>query len=146
MALGWLREQRDKLAGEVSKFRHRNFMEAVVAGCALVAAADGNIASAEKQKMLGFIQQSDALKAFKTDDVITAFNKIVGKFEFDHAIGKAEALQVIGRARNNPAEARLLVRVCCAIGAADGNFDPSERQMVVEICRELGLDPKEFDL
>lgn len=146
MALEWLKEQRNKLQAEVSKFRNRTFMEGVVAGCALVAHADGTIDSAEKQKMMGFIQQSDTLQAFKTEDVITAFNKVAGKFEFDFAIGKAEALKVIGKLRNNPAEARLLVRVCCAIGAADGNFDPDERRVVHEICRELGLEPTEFDL
>ena len=54
-------------------------------------------------------------------------------------------MQAIGRVKK-PEEARLLVRVCCMIGAADGNFDDKERALVTDICRELELNPKDFDL
>lgn len=150
MVLNWLKENVQKaragMAAEVSKFRNRSFMEAIVAGCALVAAADGSIDSSEKQKMAGFMQNSDELKNFAMPDVIKFFEKIVANFEFDHAIGKAEALKVIGKIKGKDDQARLLVRVTCAIGAADGDFDADERKMVADICRELGLDPSEFDL
>ena len=47
--LEWLKTNataaRDKLSAEVSKFKNREFMEAVVSGCALVAATDGDISS-----------------------------------------------------------------------------------------------------
>ena len=39
-----------------------------------------------------------------------------------------------------------MVRVCCAIGAADGNFDDDEKAVVRKICAELNLNPKDFDL
>ena len=129
--LEWLKTNataaRDKLSAEVSKFKNREFMEAVVSGCALVAAADGNISSDEKQKMIGFIQNSNELKAFDVKDVIKSFNAVCEKFEFDQQIGRAEALKSIGLLRKKEDAARLLVRVCCAIGSADGNFDESER-------------------
>ncbi|MEB4593247.1 tellurite resistance TerB family protein [Candidatus Thiothrix sp. Deng01] len=139
-------EARAKLATEVGKFRNREFMEACVAGCALVAAADGNIDSSEKQKMMKFIQQSDELKVFETKDVIAFFNKIVENFEFDNEIGKAEALKVIGKLRSKPDAARLMVRVCVAIGSADGSFDDKEKQVVREICRDLGVPMEDFGL
>jgi tellurite resistance protein TerB len=63
-------EARDKLVTEVGKFKNREFMEACVAGCGLVAAADGSIDSSEKQKMMKFIQQSNELKVFDTKDVL----------------------------------------------------------------------------
>jgi len=56
--LNWLKQNataaRDKMKTEVAKYKNNDFMEAVVAGCALVAAADGNISSEEKQKMAAF--------------------------------------------------------------------------------------------
>lgn len=139
-------EARAKLATEVGKFRNREFMEACVAGCALVAAADGSIDSSEKQKMMKFIQQSDELKVFETKDVITFFNKITENFEFDNEIGKAEALKVISKLRSKPDAARLMVRVCCAIGSADGSFDDKEKQIVREMCRDLGIPADDFGL
>ena len=148
--LEWLKSNvdsvRSKLATEVSKFKNRDFMEALVAGCALVSAADGNISSSEKQRMTGFIQNSDELKVFDLNDVITSFNNYCQKFEFDTEIGKAEALRAVGKARTKPDAARLLVRVCCAIGSSDGNFDDSERAMCRIICNELGLNPADFEL
>ncbi|MEM6486859.1 MAG: tellurite resistance TerB family protein [Pseudomonadota bacterium] len=148
--LGWLKENvasaRQKLATEVSKFKNKDFMMAVVSGCAIVAAADGSVSSEEKQKMVGFIQNSDELKVFDLQDVIKAFNDISAKFEFDVEIGRGEALRHIAKIKGKSGADRLLVRVCCAIGAADGDFDEDERKAVAMIARELGLDPSEFDL
>jgi tellurite resistance protein TerB len=139
-------EARAKLVTEVSKFKNREFMEACVAGCGLVAAADGSIDSTEKQKMMKFIQQSDELKVFETKDVIDVFNKVTEGFEFDNEIGKAEALKMIGKLRTKPDAARLMVRICMAIGSADGTFDESEKQVVRDICRDLGLAADDFGL
>lgn len=121
-------------------------MEAVVAACAMVAAADGTISSEEKQKMAGFMRNSDELKHFPMPDVIAFFEKVVGNFDFDAEIGKAEALKVIGRLRGKEEQARIMVRVACAIGASDGEFDQDERGVVRNICKELGLNPADFDL
>ena len=132
--LGWLKTNaataRDKLASEVTKFKNREFMDAVVAGCALVSAADGDISAEEKLKMTGYIQNSQELKVFDLKDVITSFQDVCSKFEFDYQIGKAEALKTIAKIRKKEDAARLLVRVCCAIGGADGSFDEIGRAHV----------------
>jgi tellurite resistance protein TerB len=150
MALDWLKTRFNEIKGEVNseivQFRNRTMMEGVVAGCAMIAHADGVVSPEEKQKMAGFMQQSEALNVFKMDDVIKTFTSFAEKFEFDHQIGQAEALRSIAKLKGKNAESRLLVRVCCMIGAADGNFDQNERASTVMICRELGLDPAEFDL
>lgn len=148
--LSWLKENaqaaKDKIKSEVSKYKNKDFMEAVVAGCALVAAADGDVSSEEKQKMAKFIQHSDELSIFEMGDVIDSFNKIMGKFDFDADIGKIEALKVVRKLKGNEDAARTMIRVCCAIGAADGDFDADEQKVVSEMCHELGLNPSEFDL
>jgi tellurite resistance protein TerB len=149
MALKWLKDQLNSiqgtLKGEMTRFKNTTLLEGIVAGCAAVAYADGVASPEEKQKMMGFIRQSEALSVYDTNKVIELFNKYMGKYEFDTMIGKAEAMQAIGRVKK-PEEARLLVRVCCMIGAADGNFDDNERALVTDICRELNLNPKDFDL
>jgi tellurite resistance protein TerB len=148
--LNWLKdkgnEARTRLTAEVSKFKNRAFMEATVAACAMVAAADGTISAEEKRKMAGFIRNSDELKVFEMPAVIAFFEKVTGNFDFDAEIGKAEALKVIGRLRGNEEQARVMVRVACAIGASDGNFDDGEKAVVRDICKELGLNPADFDL
>lgn len=148
--LDWLKTNamaaREKLTTEVGKFKNKEFMEAIVSGCALVAAADGEISSSEKLKMSGFIKNSKELKVFDMDKVIEAFSSACSKFEFDEQIGRAEALAVVGKIRGKPEQARLLVRVCIAIGASDGNFDDNEKAVCKLLCAELGLPPADFDL
>ncbi|WP_349368105.1 tellurite resistance TerB family protein [Salinarimonas sp.] len=150
MVLDWLKtnvaKAREALQTEVGRFKNREFMEAVVSGCALVAAADGDISSSEKQKMMKYIENSDELKVFKMEEVIAFFKKITEKFEFDAEIGKAEALKHVGKLRDKPDAARVMVRVCIAIGASDGDFDDNEKAVVRTIARELSLDPADFDL
>ena len=148
--LNWLKNTtagaRATLAAEASKFRNREFMQAIVAACALIAAADGDISSDEKQKMMGYIRSADELKHFDTDEVIAFFEAMTSKFDFDVEIGRAEALKVIGRVKGKEEQARMVVRVACIIGGADGSFDDSEKAVTRTIATDLGLNPAEFDL
>lgn len=82
---------------EVKRFKSKNFMEAVTAGCAMVAFADGVIKPEEKAKMAGFIQRNEALSVFDMSQVIKSFEKNVNNFEFDLHIGKGEALKTISK-------------------------------------------------
>ena len=148
--LQWLKENvvkaRETLTNEVAKFKNKTFMEAIANACALIATADGEVTSAEKMKMAGFINNSPELKAFNLTDVIKVFNDACSKFEFDFHVGQAEALKNINRIKGKDAESRLLVRVACAIGASDGNFDDKEKAACRMISLELGLNPADFDL
>lgn len=137
-------EARSKMTQEVGRYKNKTFMEAVVSACALLAAADGDVSSAEKQKMMAFLKNSEELKVFATSEVVSFFEKITSHFDFDAEIGRAEALKYIGRVKDKPEQARLVVRVACAIGGSDGNFDQKEKDVVAIIARDLGLDPTEF--
>ncbi|HFL2866988.1 TPA: tellurite resistance TerB family protein [Pseudomonas aeruginosa] len=148
--LEWLKtnaaKARETLTTEVGKYKNRDFMAAIANGCALMSAADGEIKSAEKMKMTGFINNSPELKVFNLNDVISVFNDACGKFEFDFQIGQAEALKVISKIKSNEGQSRLLVRVVCAVGASDGDFDNKEKAVARLICLELGLNPADFEL
>ena len=148
--LNWLTnktgEARKAVTAGVSNFRNREFMEAVLAACAMIASADGDVSSAEKQKMMGYVTNADELKHFGQDKVIAYFQSIIGKMEFDPALGRAEALKVIGRIKGKEEQARMVVRVACVIGASDGNFDDKEKAVVRQICVDLGLNPADFDI
>ncbi|KRF08130.1 Tellurite resistance TerB [Paenibacillus sp. Soil766] len=142
----WLQNSKQGLTEQVKKFKNKDFMDAVVAGCTIVAAADGTIDSNEKQKMAGYMSRSEELKVFDMSDVIARFNHYVGNLEFDAMIGKQEALKSIAKFNNKPEIGRVIVGVCSAIGAADGDFDDKEKAAVRDICKSLGLNPSEFSL
>ncbi|MGO4532610.1 tellurite resistance TerB family protein [Paenibacillus sp. 2TAF8] len=142
----WLNSTKQGLEDQVKRFKNKDFMDAVVAGCALVAFADGSVDSSEKNKMAGYINLSQELKVFDMTTVIERFNHYVNNFEFSPEIGKQEALKAIAKFKSKPEVGRVIVGVCSAIGAADGNFDDQERRVVTEICTVLGLNPGEFSL
>lgn len=137
---------RAELTNQVSRFRNRKFMEGVVSVCALVAMASDGAGPEEKQKMIGYIKNSDELKVFDTAEVVEFFNKIVANYDFDKEVGKGEAMKYVVRLRDERDAAQLMIRVGIAIGSSDGNFDDKEKACVREICQAVGLSPSEFGL
>ncbi len=134
------------LKTDILKFKNKDFLNAAMAGSALIALADGTISSEEKQKMIKFIENHDALSVFPTAEVITAFQTFVSQIEFDKDIGNAKAYAALGKLKSNTEAARLVMRMIISIAAADGNFDSDEKLIAVKIAKELNVDPAEFDL
>ena len=144
--LSQLKTKANELKTEALKFKNKDFLNAAMAGSALVAMADGSISSEEKQKMIKFIESNDALSIFSTSDVIKAFQDFVGQLEFDKDIGEAKAYQAIGKMKSNTEASRLLIRMIIAIASSDGLFDNDEKKVAIKIAKELGIDPAEFEL
>jgi tellurite resistance protein TerB len=144
--LSRLKSKASELKTEALKYKNKDFLNAAMAGCALVAMADGSVSAEEKQKMIRFIESNDALSVFTTSDVIKAFQEFVGQLEFDKDIGEAKAYQSLLKMKSNEGAARLLVRMVIAVAASDGNFDAKEQDVASKIIRELGLSPSEFEL
>jgi len=144
--LSQLKNKANELKTEALKFKNKDFLNAAMAGSALIAMADGSVSSEEKQKMIKFIESHDALSIFTTSDVIKAFQDFVGQLEFDKDIGEAKAYEALGKMKSNAQAARLLVRMIIGIASSDGDFDDDEKRVAVRIIKELGIDPAEFEL
>lgn len=144
--LSRLKSKAGELKTEALKYKNKDFLNAAMAGSALISMADGSVSSEEKQKMIKFIETNDALSIFPTNDVIKAFQDFVGQLEFDKDIGEAKAFQALGKMKSNVEASRLLVRMIIAVASADGNFDVSEKAVASKIAKELGINPSEFEL
>jgi len=144
--LSQLKTKANELKTEALKYKNKDFLNAAMAGSALIAMADGSISSTEKQKMIKFIESNDALSIFTTSDVIKAFQDFVGQLEFDKDIGEAKAYQAIGKMKSNTEASRLLVRMIISIASSDGHFDNDEKKIAFKIAKELGINPSEFEL
>jgi tellurite resistance protein TerB len=144
--LNQLKTKAGELKTEALKFKNKDFLNAAMAGSALIAMADGSISPEEKQKMIKFIESNDALSIFTTSDVIKAFQDFVGQLEFDKDIGEAKAFQALGKMKSNAEASRLLMRMIIAIASSDGNFDATEKKIAAKIAHELGVNPAEFEL
>nr|WP_088186189.1 TerD family protein [Desulfosporosinus sp. FKA] len=140
----WLQQQTENAKNVVNKYMGKDLTDALVAGSALVAMADGVIDPSEREKLIDYFRTSQEMRGINIRDVDSRFTEFVQKIKNDPMLGKAEALRAVGKVAHKPEAARLVVRLCCAIGFADGEFSPVEKNVVSEICREVHLDPREF--
>ena len=134
----------DQLKTRVGQFKSKDFAEASMATCALIAAADGQIDPSERSKTAAFIASNDVLSAFDASTLRDSFDRYCTKLTTDYDFGKIEALQAIGKLRSKPEQARAVVQVGVLVGGADGDFDEDEVRAVREVCQAVGLDPTEF--
>lgn len=134
------------LTTQVERYKNKNVLEALMAASAYIAAADGHISREEKQKTVGFVRNNPLLSVYDTDEAVAIFTKYANGFEFDFEVGKAEALRVIGKFRDQTEVARMIIRVAIMIGNSDGDFDQDERLAVLDIVREVNQSPADFDL
>jgi tellurite resistance protein TerB len=141
-----LKQKASELKNEALKFKNKDFLNAAVSGSVLISMADGHVSSEEKQKMMRFIENYEALSVFSSKDLIEAFQNAMTQIEFDKDLGEAKAYDAIRKMKNNDAAARLIMRLTIAIAGADGNFDESEKRVARKIAMELGLSPADFEL
>lgn len=141
-----VKNKASELKTDLLKFKNKEFLHAAMAGAALISLADGTISSAEKQKMIKFIENHEALKVFTTKDVIEAFGEYVSQIEFDKDIGDAKAYAALAKVKSNNEAARLVMRMIISIAAADGTFDEDEKAIALKVARELNLNAADFDL
>ncbi|MBF0378498.1 MAG: tellurite resistance TerB family protein [Desulfamplus sp.] len=139
-------ELQGQLVTQVKQFQNKNFADATMAVCALVSAADGNIDTTERKKTATFISSNDMLAVFDVSQLQQSFNTYCDKLVKDFDFGKIDLLQIVGKLKKTPPQARAAIQVAVLIAGADGNFDDNEKNVIREICRSLDIDPKEFDL
>jgi tellurite resistance protein TerB len=141
-----LKNKASELKNEALKFKNKDFMNAAVSGSVLIAMADGHISSDEKQKMMRFIENYEALSVFSSKDLIDSFQNIVTQIEFDKDLGESKAYESVRKMKSNDSAARLIMRLIIAIAGADGVFDDDEKRVARKLAMELSLNPAEFEL
>lgn len=136
----------EQLKTKTGQLKNKDFANASMAMCALIAAADGSIDPGERSKVAGFIGSNDVLSIFPVADLQETFGKYCKKLESDYDFGKIEAVQAISKLRSKPDQARAVIQVGIIIGGADGNFDDDEKRAVRDACNAVGIDSGEFDV
>jgi tellurite resistance protein TerB len=135
-----------QLKTKSSQFKNKDFANATMAMCALIAAADGSIDPSERSKVAALITSNDVLSIFPASELRERFDHYCDKLSSDFDFGKVEAIQALGKLKKKEDQARAVVQIGIIIGGADGNFDDHERAAVRSACQALGIPPSDFDL
>lgn len=131
---------------KAKKVQNRNVMEAIVAGALLTAAADGTIERNETDKLTKLLQANDLLDAFRGRELTKTITKYENILEADFGIGKKKMLDEIADIADNDDYAQEVLLTMLAIAKSDGEIEPEEQTVILEVCRTLRLDPKEYGL
>ncbi|MDA1325299.1 MAG: TerB family tellurite resistance protein [Proteobacteria bacterium] len=137
---------KEALAVELDKFRNRQFLDATMAASALVSMADGDANITEINILDQALETIQELKIYDPHDAMDLYRDYIDALRADPGATRDTIMRTIGRIREDPHAARLLIRVCVAIGKADEDFSGPEKAVITELCQSLGLDPDELGL
>jgi tellurite resistance protein len=123
--------------------RHRPFLEAAMAGAALVATADGEVSFSERMRMDRLLEELESLRVHDVHAAVDLFNDFVTALDDDRDLGRAKVFTAVRRIAGDTEAGKLLLKVCHLISEADGTVDPRERRAIEDLADCLGLTPPE---
>ena len=117
-----------------------DLLRALSGAFALVAAADGELASSEAAAFVELLRsKADVFSGIDFNALEVAFRDLTESLIADPEGGRLQALDCVARVKDNP-EQCLLVRSGAEIAiAADGQARPQEAAALKQICQALGL-------
>lgn len=149
MVLGFLKKVGGAAAKEVKAEygENKDFLEAVCAASALVAAADGEIEESEKRKVLSIISNHAQLGKLYQQNVIEATADTMFKRAKDSS-GRQQLARELDDIKSRPQGAQMaedVYLIAVDIALADGEIEPAEKDVLGKIANRLGVDPSKFE-
>ena len=131
------------VAAEIEHASNTEFMEAIVAACAIISFADGEVASAERRRFLAMTRSEPRLAIFSFEELAEEFAAHVATINIDPEMGYEIAYEKLAPFRNRRREATVIFETCRELIPADGVIHPAERRAFAKVCEALGLDPED---
>ena len=143
---GFLRNLIDHYQAHMERQHNRPFLEGVMAACALVATADGDVSFSERVRVDQILETLETLKVFDPHEGVDLFNEFTDAILAHPEDGHERAFQVMQRIAREPSNGALMVRICCAVSEANGDKSLSDQIEIVSLCSRLGIEPKDCGL
>ncbi len=144
--VGFFKFAKEALAAELDKFRNRQFLDATMAASALVSMADGDVNITELNILDQALETIQELNIYDAHDAMDLYRDYLDELRDDPGATRDKIMQAVGRIEDDQHAARLLIRVCVAIGKADEDFSEPEKAVIMELCQRLALDSGELGL
>lgn len=122
--------------------RNRPFLRGVMAACAMIATADGEVSFAERVRVDQILATLDALKVFDPHEGIDMFNEFTDAILESPQDGHETAFQAMEKVAGDSENGALMVRICVAISEADGDKSLADQIEITSLCNRLGLEPE----
>lgn len=129
----------------VKKLENRDLMQAIVGGCLLVAAADGEISKNESAQVDLQIRANKNLEHFGSE-ITNQVNLFTEQLQAGFRLGRMNIMREIADIKNNPLDAEEVFVNMLTVAEGDGNIGPEELKVLAEIGQALGLRVKDFGI
>lgn len=144
--MGFLHSLTTLYRKEVERHHNLPFLKAVMAACALVAIADGKVTLGQRARVDQILETLDALKVFDPHEGVELFNGFIDAILEEPEAGRDAALKAILAVAKDPATAKLLIRICCAVSDANTDTRLADQIEIVMLCSRLGVEPNDCGL
>ncbi len=129
---------------QTARAAHRPFLEAAMAGAALVAGADGPVSFARRHALDRMLETVDALKSGDVHVSINIFNDFVDDLRDRPGQGIERALKALGAVAGDREFAEQVLRIGVAIARADGDPSAAVLERVRRLSAALGIASPDF--
>ena len=129
----------------VKKLENRDLMQAIVGGCLLVAAADGEISKHEAAQIDLQIRANKNLEHFDSE-ITNQVNLFTEQLQAGFRLGRMNIMREIKDIANNPMDAEEVFVNMLTVAEDNGNISPEELKVLGEIGQMLGLRVKDFGI
>ena len=129
----------------VKKLENRDLMQAIVGGCLLVAAADGEISKNEAAKIDIQIRANKNLEHFGAE-ITSVVNQFTEQLQAGFRLGRMNIMREIKDIASNPLDAEEVYVNMLTVAEGDGNISEAEMKVLIEIGQLLGLRLKDFGI
>lgn len=143
--MGFLSKKLFGAKASVKKLENRDLMQAIVGGCLLVAAADGEISKNESAQVDLQIRANKNLEHFGAE-ITKQVNLFTEQLQAGFRLGRMNIMREIRDIKNNPADAEEVFVNMLTVAEGDGDISPEELKVLIEVGTELGLRPKDFGI
>ncbi|SEN66576.1 tellurite resistance TerB family protein, partial [Halomonas caseinilytica] len=118
---------------------NRDLMEAIVGGCLLIAAADGEIEQEETDKLDQLLRSNQRLQGFG-GEITQTIQRFRDQLEAGFQVGRLQILREIGDIASDREHAEEVLVNMITIAGSDGEFEDEEVVVIKEVAGKLGLN------
>lgn len=133
----------NKVKAEVKKLENRDLLEAIVGGCLLVAAADGEIEDAEVKKIDSLLRTNKNLAHFG-GEITELVNRFSERLQSGYRVARAEILREIEDIKSEQQQKEDVLLNMLTIAEADGDIEEKEQKELEAVAQRLGLRVQDY--
>ena len=131
----------EKLVDEARHYRSKEFLKSVMAVCALVALADGELQVVERQRIFQAFARVPALRELDLHKALQILQDYAGALREDGATAKVVLYRKVRRMAGKHKRTRTMMRLAYMIITADDEVHEAELNEFRHLCGLLNLDP-----